>query len=74
MIYTIQTIAQIKSHEFIGYIKQHFVTVNPLTYITNGIQDFVKCCIKCWVHLDIGPDNMLFGGLQHLRQYENHPW
>ena len=35
-----------------------------LTYITNGIQDFVKSCIKRCVHLDLRPDTMLFGGLQ----------
>ena len=33
-------------------------------YVTSGIQDFVKCCIKNWVYLDLRPDNMLFGVLQ----------
>ena len=35
-----------------------------LSHVTNGIQDFVKCCIKSWVHLNLQPQNMLFGGLQ----------
>ena len=26
-----------------------------------------KCCIKGWVHLDIRPDNIIFGGLQPLQ-------
>ena len=38
------------------------------TYVTNGIQDFVKCCIKTWMHLDIPPDNMLFGRPQPVKQ------
>ena len=36
-----------------------------LSHITNGIQKFVKCCIKGWVHLDLWPDSMLFDRLQH---------
>ena len=44
---------------FIGHIKQHFMT-SPVTYITNGIQDSVKCCIKGSVHLDLPPSNRLF--------------
>ena len=27
-----------------------------LSHVTNGIQDFVKCCIKSWVHLDLQPN------------------
>ena len=61
-----QTRAQIKSEEFIGHVKQHFMT-SPLTYVTKGIQDFVKCCIKCFVHLDLQYYNMLFGRLQPLK-------
>ena len=57
MVSTTQTLPQFKSAEFIGYIKQLFMTTSPLTYVTNGIQDFVKCCIKRWVH----NDSMLFG-------------
>ena len=64
MVSTTQTLPQIKSHEIIGDIKQHFMSTSPLTYVKKGIQDFVKCCIKSWVHLDIRPNNMLFGGLQ----------
>ena len=45
MVSTTQTLAQIKLQEFIGHVKQHFMT-GPLTYVTNGIQDFVKCYIK----------------------------
>ena len=60
-----QTLPQIKSQEFIGHIQKHFITC-PLTYVTNGIQDFVKCCMKSWVNRDLRPDNMLFGGLQPL--------
>ena len=36
-----------------------------LTYVTNGIQEFVKC-IKRWAHLDLRPNNMLFGCLQPI--------
>ena len=54
MVSTTQTLSQIKSQEFIG------------SYVINGIQDLVKCCIKGWVHLDLRPDNMLFGGLQPI--------
>ena len=35
-----QTLAQIKSQEFIGHVKQNFMN---LTYVTNGIHNFVKC-------------------------------
>ena len=42
------------------------MTRSPLTYVTSYIQDFVKC----WVHPDLRPDNMLFGGPQpESRQY-----
>ena len=37
-----QTLAQIKSQEFSGHIKQHFMTTSPVAYVTNSIQDFVK--------------------------------
>ena len=53
-----------QSQEFISHIKQRFMTTGLLTYVTNGIQDFIKCCIKSRVHLDLPPDNMPFGGLQ----------
>ena len=42
-------------------------TICPLTYVTNGIHDFIKCCIKRWVHLDLRPNNMLFGGPQPFK-------
>ena len=29
--------------EFIGHIQKHFIARSPLTYVTNCIQDFVKC-------------------------------
>ena len=58
--------AQIKSPVFICHIKQHFMTINPLVYVINGLRDFVKCYIKRCVHLDLQPDNMLFGGLQPI--------
>ena len=64
MVSTTQTLSQIKSQEIIGHIKQHSITTSPFTNVTNGIQDFVKCCIKSWMHLDLQPDNMLFDGLQ----------
>ena len=38
-------------------------------YVTNGIQDFVKCCIKSWLHLDIQLHNMLFGVYICMRIY-----
>ena len=41
----------IKSQDFIGHIQKHFIT-SPLTNGTNGIQDFVECCIKMWVQFD----------------------
>ena len=40
-----QTLTQIISQEFMGHLKQHFMT-SPVTYVTNGIQDLVKCCMK----------------------------
>ena len=56
--------SQNKSQEIIRHIKQHLMTTSPLTYVTNGIQAFVKCCIKSWVHLNLRPENMLFGQMQ----------
>ena len=50
-----QTLAIIKSQEFISYTKQHFITTNPFTYVTNGIKFFVKYCIKICVHFDLWP-------------------
>ena len=48
----------------------------PIYEITGGVlnypfphkkcHDFVKCCIKTLMHLDLRPDNMLFGGLQPI--------
>ena len=61
MVSTIQTLPQIKSQEFINHIKQHFMT-SPLRYVNKVIQDFIKCCIKSWLHVDLQPDNILFGG------------
>ena len=52
MVSTTQTLSQIKSEEFIGHIQKHFITTSPLTYVTNGIRDLVKCCIKRWVPFD----------------------
>ena len=37
-----QTLSEIKSQGIMGHIKQHFITTSPLTYVANGIQDFVK--------------------------------
>ena len=31
-------------------MKQQFMTTSHVIYDTNGIQDFVTCCIKCWEH------------------------
>ena len=39
MVSSTQTLAQIKLQEFIGHIKQHFMT-SPDTYVINCIQDF----------------------------------
>ena len=66
MVSTTQTLSQIKSQEFISQINQHFMIISPLTYVTNGIQEFVKCCSKSWVHLDIRPNDILLGRLQSL--------
>ena len=61
---TTHTLSQNNSQEIIGIIKQHFPTTSHLMYVANGIHDFVKWCIKSWMHLDLRPDNMLFSGLQ----------
>ena len=66
MVSTTQTLifylSQTKSEEFIGHIQKHFITVPHI----NDIEDFVKCCIKRWLHLNVRPDNMLFGRLQPI--------
>ena len=64
MLSATQTLFQIKPEEMTGYIQQHLIATCLLTYVTNGIQDFVKCCIERWTQLDLRPDNKLFGGLQ----------
>ena len=64
MVSTTQTLSQNKSQKSIGHKEQHFMTTNPLTHVTNGIQDYVKCCIKRWVHLDLPSVNMLFSRLR----------
>ena len=69
MMSTTQTLPQIKSQEITGHLRQHFITTRPLTYVTNGIQDFVKCYIKSWVHRDLRPENKQFGGLQARNQF-----
>ena len=66
IVSTTQTPPQITSQEFISHIKQHFITTNLLTHITNGIQEFVKCCIRSWLHLNLWLNNMLFSILQPL--------
>ena len=33
--------------------KQHFMTTSPLPCVTNGIEDFVKCCIKMHTYITI---------------------
>ena len=53
MTSTSQIVSQIKSQDFIDYIEIHFITISPLTYVTNGIHDFAKCCIRSSVHLDL---------------------
>ena len=53
MVSTTQIRSQIKPQEIIGHMKYHFMTTSPLTYVTNGIQDLIKCSIKGWVHLDL---------------------
>ena len=55
----------VQSQEIIGHIKQN-------SHVTSGIRDFVKCCIKSWVHLDLQPD-MLLGGLQPTRYLLHAP-
>ena len=52
LVSTTQTINQTKSQESIGHKQKHFIT-SPFEFVTNGIQDFVKCCIKSSVHLDL---------------------
>ena len=36
VIFTTQTLSQIKSQVCIGQIQNHFITTNHLTYVTNG--------------------------------------
>ena len=49
MASTTKTLSQIKCKENIGHIKQNFMIIIHLTYVTNGIEVFIKCCIKGWV-------------------------
>ena len=60
MVSTTQTLSQIKPQEIIGYIKQHFMTTSPLTYVTNVFQDFVKCYIKSWVDYNLQDPSIRF--------------
>ena len=46
MVTNTQKLSQIKSQDFIGHIRRHFITTSPLTYVTDGIQDFVKMLSK----------------------------
>ena len=62
--YRTQTVARIKTREYTGHRKQHFMTISPVTYVTNDIQCFLKCCIKSPVHLVIRPGNISFARLQ----------
>ena len=55
---------QITSQEFIGHMAQHFMTTIPVTRASNGIHEFVKCCIQRWVTSPF--DTALFGGLQPM--------
>ena len=48
------------------HTKQNVMT-SPLTSVTSGNRDFVKCCIKSRVHLNLPPDNKLFGRLQYFK-------
>ena len=43
------TLVPIKSKESTGHTKKHFMT-SRVTYVTNGMQRFVKCCIKYICH------------------------
>ena len=62
MVCSTQILDQMKSQEFIGHIKQHSRKTSPaVTYVTSVFQDYVKCYIECWMHLNLLPDNMLFG-------------
>ena len=38
MVSSTQTLAQIKSQEFIGLIKQHFMPTSPVTFVTNAFK------------------------------------
>ena len=67
MVSSTQTLAQIKSQKFIGHKNQQFMTKWSLVYVTNYTLDFVKCCFKTWVHLDLWPNKILFGRLQPKR-------
>ena len=41
--------------------KKHFIT-SPLTYVTNGIKDLIKCSMKSWVHFDMTRSEMYLRG------------
>ena len=43
------TLVPIKSKESTGHTKKHFMT-SRVTYVTNGMQHFMKCCIKDICH------------------------
>ena len=38
MVSTTQALTQMKSQRFIFHKQNHFMTTDPLTYVTNGIQ------------------------------------
>ena len=48
-------LVQVKPQKCIDHKRQQFITL----YVTNGIHDFVKRCIKSWVHLDLQPNKMI---------------
>ena len=74
MASTTQTLSQVKSQEFIGHMKKHFIT-SPLKYI-NGIQRYVTG----WVHLiDLTTFYLVHYNLHtvnqiHIEQVQSPDW
>ena len=60
MVYSIQTLVPIKLQEFIGHIKQHFMTHrSPMAFKIS-----LNAVSKLGSPPDLQPDSMLFGRLE----------
>ena len=70
LVSTTQTLSQITSQECTGHTQTHLITTRPLTYVTNGIQDFVKCYIKVGCTLTFDPTTCYL--VDYNLQYAKH--